>query len=224
MACPTTKHWHVALEVIRHLSATINDGIVYSGTTLVPIGWSDASFANDRDDRRSVSGVAFILANGIVDWGANRQTVMANSSTMAEYIAANLATRNALYISSLLDICQVSSRPLHIYMDNQPAILLTQNPLTNGAVKHIEIFYHFVRYNVRVRNISVSYIPTADMLADGLTKLLPTSKHNACKRGFGIRSSFAPLTGQTSDGPPESSDEDVYAGVAALLDSLNPFR
>ena len=224
MACPTTKHWHVALEVIRHLSSTINDGIVYSGTSLVPIGWSDASFANDRDDRRSVSGVAFILANGIVDWAASRQTVMANSSTMSEYIAANLATRNALYISSLLDICQVSSRPLHIYMDNQPAILLTQNPLTNGAVKHIEIIYHFVRYNVRVRNISVSYISTADMLADGLTKLLPTSKHNACKRGFGIRSSLAPFTGQTSDGPLESSDEDVYAGVAALLDSLNPFR
>ena len=150
--------------------------------------------------------------------------MLANSSTMSEYIAANLATRNALYISSLLDICQVSSRPLHIYMDNQPAILLTQNPLTNGAVKHIEIIYHFVRYNVRVRNISVSYISTADMLADGLTKLLPTSKHNACKRGFGIRNSLTHFTGQTSTGPPESSDEDIYAVVAALLDSLNPFR
>ena len=35
MACPTTKHWHVALEVIRHLSSTINDGIVYSMIVMI---------------------------------------------------------------------------------------------------------------------------------------------------------------------------------------------
>ena len=102
-------------------------------------------------------------------------------------------------------------------MDNTAAILLTMNPLTNGAVKHISVIYHFVRDCVNRGAISVSYTPTAEMFADGLTKLLGTAQHKYCKLNLGIRASFGPL----SDIPPESLDEDIFVGLAALMSSLN---
>ena len=91
------------------------------------------------------------------------------------------------------------------------------NPLTNGAVKHISVIYHFVRDCVNRGTISVSYTPTAEMFADGLTKLLGTAQHKYCKLNLGIRASLDLL----SDIPPESSDEDIVVGLAALMSSLN---
>ena len=217
MSCPTEKHWHAALELVRYLAGTADEGIVYSGTNLVPVGWSDASFANDLDDYKSVSGVAIKICGGLVLWKSKKQKVVANSSTMAEYMAINLGAKEGLFVSEVLDVCELPSRPLHIYMDNTAAILLTMNPLTNGAVKHISVIYHFVRDCVNRGAISVSYTPTAEMFADGLTKLLGTAQHKYCKLNLGIRASFGPL----SDIPPESLDEDIFVGLAALMSSLN---
>ena len=221
MSCPTEKHWHTALELVRYLAGTPDDGIVFSGTSLVPVGWSDASFANDLDDYKSVSGVAIMLCGALVLWKSKKQTVAANSSTMAEYIAINLASKEGLFVSNVLDVCEINSRPLHIYMDNTAAILLTQNPLTNGAVKHISVIYHFIRDCVTRGAISISYTPTAEMYADGLTKLLPTAIHKYCKFKLGIRASLTPITeGVTSDIISDPKDADIYAGLAALFSSL----
>ena len=219
MSCPTEKHSHAALELVRYLAGTADEGIVYSGTSLIPVGWSDASFANDFDDYKSVSGVAIKMCGGIVLWKSKKQKVVANSSTMAEYMAINLAAKEALFVSNVLDVCELPSRPFHIYMDNTAAILLTMNPLTNGAVKHISVIYHFVRDCVIRGDISISYTPTAEMFSDGLTKLLGTAQHKHCKINLGIRASL-----DESDITTESMDEDILVGLAALMSSLNPLE
>ena len=220
MSCPTEKHWHAALELVRYLAGTADEGIVYSGTSLVPVGWSDASFANDLDDYKSVSGVAIKMCGGLVLWKSKKQKVVANSSTMAEYMAINLGAKEALFVSEVLDVCELPSRPFHIYMDNTAAILLTMNPLTNGAVKHISVIYHFVRDCVNRGAISVSYTPTAEMFADGFTKLLGTAQHKYCKLNLGIRASLGPLS-DSPDIHSDPTDEDIYVGLAALMSSLN---
>ena len=105
-------------------------------------------------------------------------------------------------------------------MDNTAAILLTMNPLTNGAVKHISVIYHFVRDCVERGAISVSYTPTAEMFADGFTKLLGTAQHKYCKLNLGIRASLGPLS-DSPDIHSDPTDEDIYVGLAALMTSLN---
>ena len=42
---------------------------------------------------------------------------------------------------------------------------------------HIVIQYHFTCELVQLNHITVSYIPTAAMIADSLTKTLPRSPH-----------------------------------------------
>ena len=87
------------------------------------------------------------------------------------------------------------------------------------------LFIIFIRYHVRNGSISVTYIPTAEMLAYGLTKMLPTFKHNFCKRSMGIRSSLElALDTSTSTIPSvkiresfEAEADDVYIAVAVLF-------
>ncbi|EKD16066.1 copia-type reverse transcriptase-like protein [Drepanopeziza brunnea f. sp. 'multigermtubi' MB_m1] len=57
--------------------------------------------------------------------------------------------------------------------DNQGAIALAKNPYLTERSKHIDIAYHYVRDLVDQRKSSLSYIPTAEMAADGFSKPLP---------------------------------------------------
>ena len=125
-----------------------------------------------------------------------------------------LIMRNAYEIKGmlfrhLLDVCRVSSRLLQIFMDK-------------WSCEHISVINHFVRDCVNRGAISISYTPTAEMFADGLTKLLGTSPHKYCKFNLGIRASLTPLDDEAStDVPSDSPDEDIYVGLAALMSSLN---
>jgi hypothetical protein len=67
--------------------------------------------------------------------------------------------------------------PTHIYGDNQSSLALAENPEFHQRTKHIDIKYHFIRQQVEKGTIHLSYIPTADMVADGMTKPLTAVKH-----------------------------------------------
>ena len=70
--------------------------------------------------------------------------------------------------------------------------------------------------------ISIPYIPTAEMFADGLTKLLGTAQHKYCEFTLGIRASLGPLSdGSSPDITSDPTDEDIFVGLVALMSSLN---
>ena len=43
-------------------------------------------------------------------------------------------------------------------------------------MKHIDIWYHFIRFEVKNKSINLVYCPTDDMTANILTKALPNIK------------------------------------------------
>jgi hypothetical protein len=47
----------------------------------------------------------------------------------------------------------------------------------HGRSKHIDIQYHYTREKVNDDTIQLLYLPTAEMVADGLTKALDQIKH-----------------------------------------------
>jgi len=61
---------------------------------------------------------------------------------------------------------------VNIRGDNQGALALVKNPYLHERSKHINICHYFIRDLVDKARISVTYIPTEDMAADGLTKPL----------------------------------------------------
>jgi hypothetical protein len=50
-------------------------------------------------------------------------------------------------------------------------------PVYHGRSKHIDIQYHYTREKVNDDTIQLLYLPTAEMVADGLTKALDQIKH-----------------------------------------------
>lgn len=60
-----------------------------------------------------------------------------------------------------------------IYGDNQGAIALAKNPTSHARTKHIDIQHHFVREAVADGKVTLQYVSTKEMIADGLTKPLP---------------------------------------------------
>ena len=86
------------------------------------------------------------------------------------------------------------SPPTTICMDNQGAMKLADNPQFHNRTKHIDIRYHFLRDTLAAGEITLRYLPTADMVADVLTKPLPRDKHEQHSGSMGLHSADAKKT------------------------------
>ena len=83
---PTVKHWKLALYVLCYLSGTSDLRLCYNGSGRSGlIGFSDSDWAENKDDRHSTSGYAFLMADAAVSWVSHRQKTVSLSSTEAEY-------------------------------------------------------------------------------------------------------------------------------------------
>jgi hypothetical protein len=73
-----------------------------------------------------------------------------------------------------------------LFSNNQSAIALTENNQYHARTKHIDVRFHFIRWIVENGSIRLVYCPTNDMVADTLTKALPSAKvkHFACELGL----------------------------------------
>ena len=68
-AAPTEQHMTAGKRIIRYLKKTKDLGIAYTRKpTLDLIGYSDADYAGDRDDRHSTSGNLFMMCGGAITW------------------------------------------------------------------------------------------------------------------------------------------------------------
>ena len=63
-----------------------------------------------------------------------------------------------------------------IHGDNQGAIALAKNPVNHRRTRHINVSYHFARELIANGTLKYNYIPTKEMVADGLTKPLTPGK------------------------------------------------
>lgn len=94
---PGVIHWNGAVHVLRYLSSTTDVGITYRRSNdPSPIGYFDADWGMDLDNRHLISGYAFIMAGGAVGWSAKKQATVAMSSTEAEYVSSTYAGRQAV--------------------------------------------------------------------------------------------------------------------------------
>lgn len=166
---PTRAHWIASKRVLRYLRGTRNHGITFRGKEARGcIGYSDADWAGDREDRRSTSGYVFQIAKGPVSWRSKKQTTVALSTAEA---ALSSAAQESIWLRKLIsDLGHPPDGPTTILEDNQSAIAMARNPQFHGRAKHIDIRHHFIRQLVEDESIKLVYCPTEEMVADILTK------------------------------------------------------
>ena len=122
-------------------------------------------------------GYIFYLSGGAISWSSKHQATVALSSTEAEYMALIQATKEAIWLRSLLaELNYTQERPTTLFEDNQSAIALARNPVHHARSKHIDIQHHFVREKIESKEIEISYMATDEMIADVHTKPLARPK------------------------------------------------
>jgi hypothetical protein len=186
MATPTVPHWQAAKHILRYISGTADYGITYGGSNLALDAYCDADFAGDIDTRRSTTGYVFLLGGGAISWSSRLQPTVAVSTTEAEFMGAAYATKEALWLKTLLSDLGIKTSTIYIKADSQSAIKLLKNPVFSMRSKHIDVIYHFARERVMRKDITFTYITTDKMAADALTKPLPSTKFIFCRNAMGI--------------------------------------
>ena len=124
-----------------------------------------------------ISGYAFLLHGGAVSWTAKWQKIISLSTTdlESEYIAATYAAKEALWLHSLLSqLFDITPDTTTLFSDNQLAIALTKDHQYH--TKHIDVQFHFIWWIVKNGSIRLIYCPTDNIIADVLTKALPSPK------------------------------------------------
>ena len=106
-------------------------------------GYTDADFGRDVDDRRSTSGYVYTIAGGAVSWSSKKQSTTAVSTQEAEYVAIEHGSKEAIWISRILEFI---NRPLPstitINSDNEAAIDAVKDPFKKSSLKHVDIRIH----------------------------------------------------------------------------------
>jgi len=184
-SAPTTTHVTLTKRIMRYLRGTVDWGLRF-GAVAPLLGYCDADFAGDLDTRRSTSGYAFTLHGGAVSWGSKVQPTVAASTMEAEYMAAAVAAKEAVWLRRLLGELKEQTPPVHMRCDNQSALKLIDNPCGTARSKHIDVTHHFVRDRVRSGDLVFSYIPSVQMVADVLTKALPLATLLVCRAALGM--------------------------------------
>ena len=188
-SCPTEAHLTAVKQIYRYLKGTIGIYIKYERSTDNSlVGFSDADWAGDLNDRHSTTGNLFMMSGAAVDWLSKKQPVVALSTTEAEYIALCSATQETVWLNRLLtDIKAPPQKPILIKEDNQGTIAVANNPISHNRTKHIDIKFHYVREALEDNIVDLIYCPTEEMTADILTKPLARQQFETCRLKMGLK-------------------------------------
>jgi hypothetical protein len=175
--------------VLNYLITTKNHTLNYrrNGNTKLQ-GYVDADWGGDKDKRRSTSGYIFILAGGAVAWRSVRQQSVALSTMEAEYQAMCEATKEAVYLRSILEFLGFAQlEPTEIHVDNAAAIQLGNNPTDHSRAKHIDLKFHFNREAQDRGIVKFTKITSEQNIADALTKAMPKDRVRKLKTMMGLK-------------------------------------
>ena len=143
---------------------------------------------------QSVTGYCFNYGSGAISWSAKKQTCVATSTTEAEVHALSEAVKEALHLQGILE-CIGETKQTTILSDSQSCLALISEDDGSYKAKHFATRLAFLKDTVKcsVHRIDLKFVPSADNMADLLTKGLgriKTIQHTkglSAKRGCQVQ-------------------------------------
>ncbi|KAG8490833.1 hypothetical protein CXB51_014023 [Gossypium anomalum] len=177
MHAPTKTHMVALKCILRYLRGTLSHGLVFRRSDrLSLVGYADANWGLDFDDRRSTIGYCMYFGHTLVSWYSKKQQVVSRSTAEAEYRSLAAATSDIAWLVSLLTELKIFSiDPPTIWCDNSSAVAVAANPVLHSKFKHVELDLFFVCEKVASGDLIVGEVPACDQVADILTKPLSMS-------------------------------------------------
>jgi hypothetical protein len=130
MQRPTTEHQQAVKRIIRYVAGTLDHDLYYSrcpGEAHL-VGYNDSDHAGDIDTSKSTSRIFFFFDKSLVSWQSVKQQVVALSSCEDEYIAASIASTQAIWLVRLLgDLLGRDTGAVELRVDNKSGLALAKN-------------------------------------------------------------------------------------------------
>ncbi|GJU13138.1 putative ribonuclease H-like domain-containing protein [Tanacetum coccineum] len=165
---------HTHRKPIRLLKDADGDGWIQSilkiHLPLDLVAYTDSDYVGASLDKKSTTGGCQFLGCRLISWQCKKQTVVANSITGAEYIAASNCCGQVLWIQNQLLDYGYKFMQTRIHIDNESTICIVKNPVFHSKTKHIEIRHHFIRDFNEKKLIQMIKIHIDQNNADLLTK------------------------------------------------------
>src|SRR4051812_13699509 len=151
VAAPTTVHYSHLLRVLHYLRGTITRRLFFPHSSSLQLQcYSDATWASDPMDRRSLSAYCVFLGGFLIVWKTKKHTTVYRSSVEAELCAMALLT--AQVIRWLLTDFGVSiTTPTLVLSDSTGAISIARDPVKHELTKHIGVDAFSTRAQVQAQ-------------------------------------------------------------------------
>jgi hypothetical protein len=165
-------------RVIGYLKGSPDLGLKFSfpNGVYAIAAYMDASFGV-HSDYKSHSGALIKVGGGVVYVSSRKQRIVTRSSWEAEVVAVS---DNASQLVWLLDLLEEMGRlpdRTVLWQDNKGAVeSFARGETTSKASRHVNVRHFWVKEHVDRGRFEIAWIPTEEMLADGLTKPLTGSK------------------------------------------------
>ncbi|GJW72182.1 putative ribonuclease H-like domain-containing protein [Tanacetum coccineum] len=131
---PKVSHLHAVKRIFRYLKGQPKLGLWYpKDSPFDLVAYTDSDYAGASLDRKSTTGGCQFLGCRLISWQCKKQTVVANSTTEAEYVAASSCCGQVLWIQNQLLDYGYNFMHTKIFIDNnkpQTESLQTETPPT----------------------------------------------------------------------------------------------
>ncbi|WMV30027.1 hypothetical protein MTR67_023412, partial [Solanum verrucosum] len=140
-------HFRATKRVIRYVKGTLIFGIkFYANKKYVWQGYSDSDWGGSSNDMKSTSSYCFNLSSRVFSRCSKKKEIVAQSMAEVELIPVTTAANQALWLRKLLpDINLMQENCTEVFVDNQEAIAISNNPIFHGKTKHFNIKLFILR-------------------------------------------------------------------------------
>ena len=184
----TDIHARAVKRVFRYLNGTRDLSLTLRGaqsrSDLLLQLFTDASYAECPDTRRSHTGCIITLSGSTIVASSKKQPLVAVSACESELYALFSSSLLLIQLRRILAFLgHDTSKPTIMYSDSQAAISALRKPKLSTKMKHVDVRFHKLRECLTVNKddpyasstppLALAYEPTSTQPADFLTKQLP---------------------------------------------------
>jgi hypothetical protein len=180
VSSPLEYHLQAAYRVLQYLYHHRKEQLIFKGNPRRSTNafsspfdikiYTDSDYADERDDRVSVSGWVVTLNDRPVTWKSKKQSTVALSSTEAELYAIAEGVRESLFLRQWLEHYFNVKQSIIMNGDNNGSQKSADHSTNHEKTKHYDVKCFFVREHLKSGNVILSKVASQENLADILTK------------------------------------------------------
>ena len=161
---PNKIYFTTVKRVYKYLKGTIDYRITYYKNSNYYISsYYNADYISNLANTKLTSSYIILLASRIISQKSKLQSIIAQSTIKAKYIAINTIIKEVVYIKALLEeLGFYNQSKFPIYTNNNRALLLAKNLIFYKRTKYIIVKYYYIRDLIIKGIIDLNYISSKD--------------------------------------------------------------